>query len=303
MVEMYHIPVLLNESVNALNIKPDGIYVDVTFGGGGHSRRILECLGENGRLYAFDQDEDAAKNVIDDRRFTFIQQNFRYMKNFLQLYCGGKVDGILADLGVSSYQFDTPEKGFSIRYNGRLDMRMNKNAAVDAANIVNTYDVTTLASVLSRYGELRNAMAIADAVVMAREVKPIETTDELKEAVSRFLPRGSENKVLAQIFQALRIEVNEEMKVLELFLGQCADVLNPGGRLVVLSYHSLEDRLVKNFMKTGNADGNLEKDFFGNQLTPYKLLSSKPIVPSDDEIQINNRARSAKLRVAERRSQ
>ncbi len=300
---MYHIPVLLNESVNALNIKPDGIYVDVTFGGGGHSRRILECLGENGRLYAFDQDEDAAKNVIDDRRFTFIQQNFRYMKNFLQLYCGGKVDGILADLGVSSYQFDTPEKGFSIRYNGRLDMRMNKNAAVDAANIVNTYDVTTLASVLSRYGELRNAMAIADAVVMAREVKPIETTDELKEAVARFLPRGSENKVLAQIFQALRIEVNEEMKVLELFLGQCADVLNPGGRLVVLSYHSLEDRLVKNFMKTGNADGNLEKDFFGNQLTPYKLLSSKPIVPSDDEIQINNRARSAKLRVAERRSQ
>ena len=225
------------------------------------------------------------------------------MKNFLQLYCGGKVDGILADLGVSSYQFDTPEKGFSIRYNGRLDMRMNKNAAVDAANIVNTYDVTTLASVLSRYGELRNAMAIADAVAMAREVKPIETTDELKEAVSRFLPRGSENKVLAQIFQALRIEVNEEMKVLELFLGQCADVLNPGGRLVVLSYHSLEDRLVKNFMKTGNADGNLEKDFFGNQLTPYKLLSSKPIVPSDDEIQINNRARSAKLRVAERRSQ
>lgn len=300
---MYHIPVLLNESVNALNIKPDGIYVDVTFGGGGHSRRILECLGENGRLYAFDQDEDASKNVIDDRRFTFIQQNFRYMKNFLQLYCGGKVDGILADLGVSSYQFDTPEKGFSIRYNGRLDMRMNKNAAVDAANIVNTYDVTTLASVLSRYGELRNAMAIADAVVMAREVKPIETTDELKEAVARFLPRGSENKVLAQIFQALRIEVNEEMKVLELFLGQCADVLNPGGRLVVLSYHSLEDRLVKNFMKTGNADGNLEKDFFGNQLTPYKLLSSKPIVPSDDEIQINNRARSAKLRVAERRSQ
>lgn len=300
---MYHIPVLLNESVNALNIKPDGIYVDVTFGGGGHSRRILECLGENGRLYAFDQDEDAAKNVIDDRRFTFIQQNFRYMKNFLQLYCGGKVDGILADLGVSSYQFDTPEKGFSIRYNGRLDMRMNRNAAVDAANIVNTYDVTTLASVLSRYGELRNAMAIADAVVMAREVKPIETTDELKEAVARFLPRGSENKVLAQIFQALRIEVNEEMKVLELFLGQCADVLNPGGRLVVLSYHSLEDRLVKNFMKTGNADGNLEKDFFGNQLTPYKLLSSKPIVPSDDEIQINNRARSAKLRVAERRSQ
>ncbi|MBQ8221844.1 MAG: 16S rRNA (cytosine(1402)-N(4))-methyltransferase RsmH [Bacteroidales bacterium] len=298
---MYHIPVLLNESVNALNIKPNGVYVDVTFGGGGHSRRILECLGEEGRLYAFDQDEDAAKNVIDDSRFTFIQQNFRYMKNFVQLYCGGKVDGILADLGVSSYQFDTPEKGFSIRYNGRLDMRMNQNAAVDAASIVNTYDQNSLASVLSRYGELRNAMAIADSITMAREIKAIETTDELKEAVARFLPKGSENKVLAQIFQALRIEVNEEMKVLELFLSQCADVLNPGGRLVVLSYHSLEDRLVKNFMKTGNADGILEKDFFGNQLTPYKLISSKPIVPSDEEISFNNRARSAKLRVAERR--
>lgn len=298
---MYHIPVMLNESIEGLNIKPNGTYVDVTFGGGGHSRRILECLGEGGHLYAFDQDEDAAKNVIDDSRFTFIQQNFRYMKNFLQLYCGGKVDGILADLGVSSYQFDTPEKGFSTRFNGRLDMRMNQNAAVDAASIVNTYDVSSLASVFSRYGELRNAMAIADAITMAREEKPIETTDELKSAVARFLPRGSENKVLAQIFQALRIEVNEEMKVLEAFLGQCADVLNPGGRLVVLSYHSLEDRLVKNFMKTGNADGNLEKDFFGNQLTPYKLMTSKPIVPSDDEIQMNSRARSAKLRVAERR--
>lgn len=299
---MYHIPVLLNESIDALNIKPDGVYVDVTFGGGGHSRRIMEHLGVDGHLYAFDQDEDAAKNVINDSRFTFIQQNFRYMKNFLQLYCGGKVDGILADLGVSSYQFDTPEKGFSIRYNGRLDMRMNQNSAVDAANIVNTYDVSSLASVLSRYGELRNSMAIANSIVTAREVKPIETTDELKEAVTRFLPRGSENKVLAQIFQALRIEVNEEMKVLEIFLSQCADVLNPGGRLVILSYHSLEDRLVKNFMKTGNADGNLEKDFFGNQLTPYKLISSKPILPSDEEIQNNNRARSAKLRVAERRS-
>ena len=298
---MYHIPVMLNESIEGLNINPNGTYVDVTFGGGGHSRRILECLGENGRLYAFDQDEDAAKNVIDDSRFIFIQQNFRYMKNFLQLYCGGKVDGILADLGVSSYQFDTPEKGFSTRFNGRLDMRMNQKSAVDAASVVNTYDVSSLASVLSRYGELRNAMAIADAITMAREVSPIETTDELKAAVARFLPRGSENKVLAQIFQALRIEVNEEMKVLEAFLGQCADVLNPGGRLVVLSYHSLEDRLVKNFMKTGNADGNLEKDFFGNQLTPYKLMTSKPIVPSDDEIQMNSRARSAKLRVAERR--
>lgn len=300
---MYHIPVMLKECIEGLNIKPDGVYVDVTFGGGGHSRRILECLGENGRLYAFDQDEDAAKNVIDDSRFTFIQQNFRYMKNFVQLYCGGKVDGILADLGVSSYQFDTPEKGFSTRFDGRLDMRMNQNAAVDAANVVNTYDIKSLAAVFSRYGELRNAMSIADAIIMSRELKPIETTGELKDAVAKLLPRGSENKVLAQIFQALRIEVNEEMKVLEIFLSQCADVLKPGGRLVVMSYHSLEDRLVKNFMKTGNADGNLEKDFFGNQLTPYKLMTSKPVVPSDDEIQINSRARSAKLRVAERRKE
>lgn len=298
---MYHIPVMLNECIDGLNIKPDGVYVDVTFGGGGHSRRILECLGENGRLYAFDQDEDAAKNVIDDSRFTFIQQNFRYMKNFIQLYCGGKVDGIIADLGVSSYQFDTPEKGFSTRFNGRLDMRMNQSASVDAASVVNTYDVSSLASVLSRYGELRNAMGIANAISMSRELRPIETTNDLKDAVKSFLPRGSENKVLAQIFQALRIEVNEEMKVLELFLNQCADVLRPGGRLVVLSYHSLEDRLVKNYMKTGNADGVLEKDFFGNQLTPYKLITNKPIVPSDSELQSNNRARSAKLRIAERR--
>lgn len=298
---MYHIPVLLNESVEGLNIKPEGVYVDVTFGGGGHSRRIMECLGDNGHLYAFDQDEDAAKNVIDDSRFTFIQQNFRYMKNFIQLYCGGKVDGIIADLGVSSYQFDTPEKGFSTRFNGRLDMRMNQSASVDAASVVNTYDVSSLASVLSRYGELRNAMGIANAISMSRELRPIETTNDLKDAVKSFLPRGSENKVLAQIFQALRIEVNEEMKVLELFLNQCADVLRPGGRLVVLSYHSLEDRLVKNYMKTGNADGVLEKDFFGNQLTPYKLITNKPIVPSDSELQSNNRARSAKLRIAERR--
>lgn len=298
---MYHIPVLLNESIEGLNIKPDGVYVDVTFGGGGHSRRIMESLGKEGRLYAFDQDEDAAKNIIDDDRFTFIQENFRYMKNFVQLYCGGKVDGILADLGVSSYQFDTAEKGFSIRYNGRLDMRMDKNASVDAASVVNTYDVGSLARLFSRYGELKNSMNIANAIVMHREMNRIETTDELKEAVARLLPKGSENKVLAQIFQALRIEVNEEMKVLEIFLKQCADVLKPGGRLVVLSYHSLEDRLVKNFMKTGNADGILEKDFFGNQLTPYKLVNSKPIVPADEEILHNNRARSAKLRIAERR--
>lgn len=296
---MYHNPVLLNESIEGLNIDPEGVYVDVTFGGGGHSRAILERL-KGGRLYAFDQDADAAKNAFADERFTFIPQNFRYMKNFIQLYTNSKVDGILADLGVSSYQFDTPDKGFSTRFEGRLDMRMNQNDPVDAASIVNTYEISALADVFARYGELRNAMAIARDIEMARDVKPIDTTTDLRNAVAVHLPKGAENKVLAQIFQALRIEVNKELEVLESFLGQCTDVLKPGGRLVVLSYHSLEDRLVKNFMKSGNADGVMEKDFFGNQLTPYKLITHKPIVPSEEEIARNNRARSAKLRVAER---
>ena len=265
---MYHNRVLLNECVDGLNIKPDGIYVDVTFGGGGHSRAILEHL-KGGHLYAFDQDADAAKNAFEDERFTFIPQNFRYMKNFVQLYANSKVDGILADLGVSSYQFDTPEKGFSTRFEGRLDMRMNQNDPVDAANIVNTYEVSALASIFSRYGELKNAMAIARDIEMARDIAPIETTTDLKNAVASHLPKGQENKVLAQIFQALRIEVNKEMEVLEAFLSQCPDVLKPGGRLVVMSYHSLEDRLVKNFMRSGNAEGEIEKDFFGNQNTPY----------------------------------
>lgn len=297
---MYHNPVLLNECVEGLNINPDGIYVDVTFGGGGHSHAILEHL-KCGHLYAFDQDADAAKNAFDDERFTFIPQNFRYMKNFVQLYANSKVDGILADLGVSSYQFDTPEKGFSTRFEGRLDMRMNQNAPVDAANVVNTYEVAALASVFSRYGELKNAMAIARDIELAREAQPLETTTDLKNAVAAHLPKGMENKVLAQIFQALRIEVNNEMEVLETFLGQCAEVLKPGGRLVVMSYHSLEDRLVKNFMRSGNASGEIEKDFFGRQNTPYILITRKPIVPSDEEIAENSRARSAKLRIAELR--
>ncbi|MBO4574893.1 MAG: 16S rRNA (cytosine(1402)-N(4))-methyltransferase RsmH [Bacteroidales bacterium] len=296
---MYHDPVLLSESIDGLNINPEGVYVDVTFGGGGHSRAILEHLN-GGHLYAFDQDADAARNAFQDERFTFIPQNFRYMKNFVQLYAGTKVDGILADLGVSSYQFDTPEKGFSTRFEGRLDMRMNQNAPVDAAGVVNTYEVEALASVLSRYGELKNAMAIARDIEMARDVKAIETTTDLKAAVAAHLPKGAENKTLAQIFQALRIEVNKEMEVLEEFLSQCPDVLKPGGRLVVLSYHSLEDRLVKNFMRSGKADGTVEKDFFGNQLTPYRLITHKPVVPSDEEIARNSRARSAKLRIAER---
>ena len=297
---MYHQPVLLSECIKGLNIKPEGCYADVTFGGGGHSRAIMEQLG-TGHLYAFDQDEDAAANVIDDERFTFIPQNFSYFKNFIQLYHNGQLDGIIADLGVSSHQFDTPEKGFSTRFDGRLDMRMSQSNPLDAATVVNTYDLDDLIRVLSLYGELPNARQIATDIVMARDAEPIETTGQLKEAVQSRLQRGRENKVLAQIFQALRIEVNHEMEALTSFLSQCADVLRPGGRLVVLSYHSLEDRLVKNFTRTGNAEGKEEKDFFGNPITPYKIINRKPIVPSEEEIALNSRARSAKLRIAERK--
>ena len=297
---MYHDPVMVEKCIEGLNINPDGVYADVTFGGGGHSRAILGRLA-TGHLYAFDQDEDAAKNAFDDPRFTFIPQNFKYFKNFIQLYHKGKIDGVLADLGVSSHQFDTPEKGFSTRFDGHLDMRMSQSNPTDAATIVNTYDQADLARILSLYGEVQQAHLFAADIVMARDNEPIETTEELKAAVARRLPRGRENKVLAQIFQALRIEVNQELEALTAFLAQCADVLNPGGRLVVMSYHSLEDRLVKNFMKTGNAEGKEEKDFFGNLLTPYKLITRKPMVPSDEETERNSRARSAKLRIAERK--
>ena len=297
---MYHNPVMLEKCIEGLKIHPDGVYADVTFGGGGHSRAILSKL-TTGHLYAFDQDEDAQQNVIDDPRFTFIPQNFKYFKNFIQLYHNGKIDGVLADLGVSSHQFDTPEKGFSTRFEGHLDMRMSQSNPTDAATIVNTYDQADLARILSLYGEVQQAHLIAADIVMARDNEPIETTEELKAAVARRLPRGRENKVLAQIFQALRIEVNQELEALTAFLSQCADVLNPGGRLVVMSYHSLEDRLVKNFMKTGNAEGKEDKDFFGNLLTPYKLITRKPMVPSDEETERNSRARSAKLRIAERK--
>lgn len=291
---------MLNACIEGLQIKPEGIYADVTFGGGGHSRAILDKL-TIGHLYAFDQDEDAAGNIIEDERFTFIPQNFSYFKNFIQLYQGGKIDGVLADLGVSSHQFDTPEKGFSTRFDGRLDMRMNQSNPVDAAQIVNSYDAEALTRILRIYGELQNAHAIAEEIVAARNAAPLETTGALREAVQSRLPKGKENKTLAQIFQALRIEVNQELEALTAFLTQCPDVLRPGGRLVVMSYHSLEDRLVKNFMKTGNAEGKEEKDFFGNLLTPYKLITRKPIVPSDEEIVSNSRARSAKLRIAERK--
>ncbi len=291
---------MLNACIEGLQINPEGTYADVTFGGGGHSRAILAKL-TTGHLYAFDQDEDAAGNVIDDERFTFIPQNFSYFKNFIQLYHGAKIDGIIADLGVSSHQFDTPEKGFSTRFDGRLDMRMNQSNPVDAAQIVNSYDTEALAGVLRKYGELQNAYALAEEIVAARNAAPIETTTALREAVQGRLPKGKENKTLAQIFQALRIEVNQELEALTTFLTQCPDTLKQGGRLVVMSYHSLEDRLVKNFMKTGNADGKEEKDFFGNLLTPYKIITRKPIVPTDEEIMTNSRARSAKLRIAERK--
>ncbi len=297
---MYHTSVMLEQCLEGLNIKPEGVYVDVTFGGGGHSRAILERL-TTGHLYAFDQDEDAAQNVFDDERFTFIPQNFKYFKNFVQLYHGGKIDGVIADLGVSSHQFDTPEKGFSTRFDGPLDMRMSQMTPNDAATVVNTYDHAALTRILRLYGEMQQPQLIASDIIMARDAEPIETTAQLKMAVQRHLPRGKENKVLAQLFQALRIEVNQELEALTTFLGQCPDVLASGGRLVVMSYHSLEDRLVKNFMKTGNAEGKEEKDFFGNLLTPYNIITRKPIVPSDEETESNSRARSAKLRIAERK--
>ena len=297
---MYHQSVMLEQCLEGLNIKPEGVYVDVTFGGGGHSRAILEHL-TTGHLYAFDQDEDAAQNVFDDERFTFIPQNFKYFKNFVQLYHGGKIDGVIADLGVSSHQFDTPEKGFSTRFDGPLDMRMSQMTPNDAATVVNTYDHAALTRILRLYGEMQQPQLIASDIIMARDAEPIETTAQLKMAVQRHLPRGKENKVLAQLFQALRIEVNQELEALTTFLGQCPDVLASGGRLVVMSYHSLEDRLVKNFMKTGNAEGKEEKDFFGNLLTPYNIITRKPIVPSDEETESNSRARSAKLRIAERK--
>ena len=297
---MYHNPVMKEECIGGLNINPEGVYADVTFGGGGHSRAILDLL-TTGHLYAFDQDEDAAANAFDDERFTFIPQNFKYFKNFIQLYHGGQIDGVIADLGVSSHQFDTPEKGFSTRFDGPLDMRMSQTTPNDAATVVNTYDHAALTRSLRLYGEMQQPQLIASDIIMAREAEPIETTEQLKAAVQRRLPRGKENKVLAQLFQALRIEVNQELDALTAFLTQCPDVLKSGGRLVVMSYHSLEDRLVKNFMKTGNAEGKEEKDFYGNLLTPYHIITRKPIVPSDEETESNSRARSAKLRIAEKK--
>lgn len=296
----YHDPVMLAECLDGLSIKPDGVYVDVTFGGGGHSRALLNRLVD-GHLYAFDQDADAAANAAglsDNKRFTFIAANFRHLKRYLKLYKVEKVDGILADLGVSSHQFDTPERGFSTRFDAELDMRMNRQTEKTARQIINEYSVGELQRVLGRYGEVHNAKTAAEAIFAARHNTPIETVNQLKEILTRCAPRHREFKYFAQVFQALRIEVNDEMGVLEDFLMQVPSVLKPGGRLVVMSYHSLEDRLVKNFIGKGKFEGEVEKDFFGNELKPLKGITRKPIEPSSDEIARNPRSRSAKLRVA-----
>ncbi|WP_343487667.1 16S rRNA (cytosine(1402)-N(4))-methyltransferase RsmH [Allomuricauda sp. d1] len=295
----YHIPVLLQESVDGLDIKKNGVYVDVTFGGGGHSAEILKRLGDGGRLYAFDQDKDAAENALNDPRFQLIDQNFQYLKQFLKFYGIFEVDGILADFGVSSHQFDQPERGFSIRFDSELDMRMSQNSSVTAFEVVNTYGETELAAVLFRYGELRNANAMAKAIVGARKQTSIRTTGQLKAVLQRFLPKAKENKILAQVYQAIRIEVNQEIEVLKAFLLQVPEVLKKGGRLSVISYHSLEDRLVKRFIRAGKFEGEPEKDFYGNLKVPLKKVGGL-IVPSAEEIAKNNRARSAKLRIAEK---
>lgn len=293
----YHNPVLLTESIDGLNINPSGVYVDVTFGGGGHSKEILNRLGPEGRLFAFDQDEDALQNELDDERFTLIHENFRYIKRFLRLHGVSKVDGILADLGVSSHQFDEAERGFSTRFDADLDMRMDQQAGLSAYHIVNKYEEEKLSAVLFQYGELRNSRALAKEIVAARSEQPIKTSFELKEVLKRFLPKAKEHKILAQIFQAIRIEVNQEMEVLKEFLLQTPELLEKGGRLSVISYHSLEDRLVKRFIQNGLFEGEPEKDFYGNVSVPFKK-AGKMIVPSQKEIKENNRARSAKLRVA-----
>lgn len=295
----YHNPVLLHETVDGLNIKPDGIYVDVTFGGGGHSKEILRRLGPDGKLFGFDQDEDAWNNALSDERFTLVQENFRYIKRFLRFHGVKSVDGILADLGVSSHQFDVPERGFSTRFDADLDMRMSKRNELDAYKVINEYDESNLKRVFLDYGELKVAPALARTIVDAREKKDIKTTEELKTVLAKYLPEKVKNKVLAQIYQAIRIEVNQEMEVLKEFLEQSLEILKPGGRLSVISYHSLEDRLVKRFMKNGLFEGEPERDFFGNFSVPFKLVG-KLIVPTEAEIKINNRARSAKLRIAEK---
>lgn len=298
----YHIPALLPEVIEGLDIKPDGTYVDVTFGGGGHSRAILDRLGKDGHLYSFDQDNDAIKRAFDDRRFTIVHSNFRYLANFMAFYGVEGVDGILGDLGVSFHHFDDPDRGFSFRWEeGPLDMRMNQRSAHTAADILREADLDELTRIFRLYGELKNARTIARAIVSARQEHPLLTSADLLAVITPTLNPRQEKKDLACIYQALRIVVNNEIDVLKRLLVASADVLKPGGRLAVITYHSLEDRLVKNYLKTGNLDGEMEKDFFGNAVAPFKLLNSKPVVPSDSEVEMNPRSRSAKLRIAQRR--
>ena len=298
---MYHIPVLLHESVDGLNIHPSGTYVDVTFGGGGHSREILRRLGDDGHLYSFDQDADAEGNIPEgDERFTFVRSNFRYLTNWMRYYGVDHIDGLIADLGVSSHHFDAEERGFSFRFDAPLDMRMNGRAGMTAADIVNRYDEERLANVLYLYGELKNSRKLAAAMVKARALKAVETIDDLLQIVKPFMPREREKKDLARVFQALRIEVNHEMDALHEMLEAALKVLRPGGRLVVLTYHSLEDRMVKNFVRSGRMDGKVEQDFFGRNLTPWRAVNNKVIVPDEEEQRTNPRSRSAKLRIAEK---
>lgn len=296
----YHNPVLLQTCIDNLITNPSGTYVDVTFGGGGHSRAILNTINSEGKLLAFDQDEDSHANLIDDERFQFVPSNFKNLTRFLQYHRAYPVDGILADLGISSHQIDTAERGFSYSKDGILDMRMNTQAGISAREIINEWDEQQLSRIFFTYGELREGRQLARQIIKKRAEQSIDTTLQLSEVLKARLPKGKENKYLSKIFQALRIEVNKEMEVLESFLTQTTAALKPGGRLVIISYHSLEDRLVKNFMRSGNLNGEVEKDFFGNPLTPFKLISRKAIIPDEEEIMTNPRARSAKLRIAEK---
>ncbi len=299
--QTYHVPVLLKESVEGMNLQPGGIYVDVTFGGGGHSREILRQGDSTIRLFSFDQDEDAERNIVDDKRFTFVRSNFRYLHNFLRYHDVEEVDAVLADLGVSSHHFDDSERGFSFRFDGKLDMRMNKRAGMTAAEVVNTYDEERLANIFYLYGELKNSRKLASAITKARSNKQIVTIGDFLDIVKPMFGREREKKELAKVFQALRIEVNQEMEALKEMLYAATEALKPGGRLVVITYHSLEDRMVKNMMKTGNIEGKAEQDFFGNVQTPFRLVNNKVIVASDEEVARNPRSRSAKLRIAEKK--
>lgn len=297
----YHVPVLLNESIEGMNLQPGGIYVDVTFGGGGHSKEILRRMDANAHLYSFDQDEDAEKNIVNDERFTFVRSNFRYLYNFLRYYGVEQVDAILADLGVSSHHFDDSERGFSFRFDGKLDMRMNKRSGMTAADVVNNYEEERLADLFYLYGELKNSRKLASTIVKARSKQAIVTIGDFLDIVKPMFGREREKKELAKVFQALRIEVNQEMEALKEMLQAATEMLKPGGRLVVITYHSLEDRMVKNLMKTGNVEGKAVQDFFGNVQTDFRLINNKVIVASNEEVTRNPRSRSAKLRIAEKK--